>query len=234
MPGKPHEMSQTVTIDAAYTAKMTAPPPSAAELVTLGAHPSTRSGTTTWWFHDPGAEVSEWMSRRELVPHRRLHQMRVALPLAGVTPAVTRAFRPGLDDDGLLVVNNRAFDWHPDQGGWSIDDLRDRMSQSWFDPDGCRILDLDDTGRVDGFCWMKVHDDPPSGEIHVIALDPTLHGRGLGAPLAAAGLDWAARRDIHTGMLYVEEDNVPAVSLYLGMGFSIHHTDLGLIGPSPD
>ena len=66
---------------------------------------------------------------------RLLHQMRVDLPLAGSVLASTRsidvrAFEPGADDDAWLSVNNRAFRWHPDQGGWDRARLTARLAPS--------------------------------------------------------------------------------------------------------
>ena len=34
------------------------------------------------------------------------------------------------DDEAFLAVNNRAFRWHPDQSGWTVDDLRRWAAQS--------------------------------------------------------------------------------------------------------
>ena len=67
--------------------------------------------------------------------------------------------------------------------------------------------------------------DPPMGEIYVIGVDPQFHGRGWGRALTGAGLDWLAHRGLGVGMLYVDADNVAAVSMYRSMGFIDDHVD---------
>lgn len=178
------------------------------------------------------------MAAQGLVRVRLLHQMRRPLPLepslrADIRAVEVRPFRPGDPDDveGFLAVNNRAFHWHPEQGGWDEARLAEPMSQEWFDPEGFLVHDGPD-GRIDGFCWTKVHpagqsspEDPPLGEIFVIAADPSRHGTGLGRALTVAGLDHLAARGLRTAMLYVEADNDAAVGLYEALGFGIHHSD---------
>lgn len=189
------------------------------------------------------------MTALGLVRVRELYQMRRSLPLPGDLVAAVRrievrAFRPGVDDDGFLRVNNRAFSWHPEQSDWGPARLAARMDEPWFDADGFLIHESTDgestdgestdaqsptSARIDGFCWTKVHpatdEDPAFGEIYVIAADPETRGTGLGRALTVAGLQWLADAGLEVAMLYTEADNTPAVSLYQQLGFVVHHSD---------
>ena len=81
---------------------------------------------------------------------RSLYQMRRPLPAEEHSTLKTRPFRPGEDEQAWLEVNNRAFRWHPEQGGWTEETLKAREAQPWFDPDGFLLYELDDgpPGRV--------------------------------------------------------------------------------------
>ena len=155
--------------------------------------------------------------------YRDLWQLRCALPNRD-SGLVTRAFTPD-DLDDFIAVNNRAFHWHPEQGGLTRAAVEATMQEPWFDPDGFRLLHEGD--ELVGFCWTKVHrdTDPNLGEIYVIAIDPSRHGKGLGKPMTLAGLAWLADHGVEHGMLYVESDNDPANATYAAIGFSRHHTD---------
>ncbi len=157
-------------------------------------------------------------------PYRDLWRMQRPLP-ADRSTISTRAFVPGVDDDRFIEVNNRAFHWHPEQGGMTAADLADRMSEDWFDAKGFRLHERD--GRLAGFCWTKVHshETPPGGEIYAIAVDPDFHGQGLGKPMTLAGLDYLADQGLTVGFLYVESDNDPAVATYFSLGFHHHSTN---------
>jgi mycothiol synthase len=181
-----------------------------------------------------GGPVQRWIDAEDeaaaaacaalgLRAERNLWQMRRRLPVPERFEVATRPFRPGQDDEAWLAVNNAAFAWHPEQGGWTLEDLHARLGEPWFDPEGFLLHEAD--GELVGFCWTKVHDrsSPPLGEIFVIGVDPRAHGRGLGRALTLAGLEHLhRRRGMEWAMLYVDAANHAAVSLYRDLGFEVH------------
>ena len=142
---------------------------------------SRGGGSTQLWIEaaDEAADLAAAAAGFE--PYRDLLQMRCPLPAAPSTLPV-RAFTDA-DADAFLAVNNRAFHWHPEQGGWSLADLRERQAEPGYDASGFLVYEVD--GQMLGFCWTKIHadHDPPLGEIYAIGVDPSAHGRGIGGPL---------------------------------------------------
>ena len=128
-----------------------------------------------------------------------------------------RTFVPGRDEDEWLALNARAFAKHPEQGGWTRHDLELREREPWFDPAGFFIASKD--GVMTGFHWTKVH-EPELGEVYVVGVDPAEQGSGLGRALTLAGLRYLRDRGVAEGMLYVDEDNVPAIRMYEALGFT--------------
>jgi len=165
---------------------------------------------------------------------REVVQLRVALPIPGDHPVrataptiAGRPFDPTVDVDRWVATNNRAFAWHPDQADRTAEQLRRQLAEPWVDLAGFVVLDDPDRpDRLAGSCWTRVHQptdtEPALGEIFVIVVDPSLHGRGLGAALVLAGLDHLAERGLAIGMLYVEADNGAARHLYERLGFVVH------------
>ena len=100
---------------------------------------------------DPATCEDETLAREAgLVLVREVRQLRRPLPADPPPPLGVRPFRPGPDDEAFLEVNNRAFAWHPDQSGWTVEDLRQHEAEAWFDPDGFLLHERD--GRLAGFC----------------------------------------------------------------------------------
>lgn len=183
-----------------------------------------------------------WQMRRSLV---------TPLPDAPLPEGVRlRSFLPGIDDDAWLAVNAAAFQDLPDQGGWSLDDLRRRLAEDWFDPSGF-IVATTDEGGIAGFHWTKVHgsdhaggDDDHArlhaegvehahdhghvelGEVYVIGVAPAWQGTGLGRALLIAGLRHLASRGLPQAMLYVDAANTAAIGLYSSLGFTHWDTDV--------
>lgn len=203
--------------------------------VALNSAADSGGSEVVWLVQGPTAQHELIASVRGLAPDRHLHQMRRAIPTGLPFQIATREFDPARDVNSWVAVNARAFAWNPEQGGWTAESLRARMSEPWFDPAGFLIHERD--GRLAGFCWTKVHPGTANslalGEIYVVAVDPDFHGFGLGRDLTLAGLEHLAGRGIRTGMLYVDGDNVAAIRVYDRLGFVIHRTDSMFRGTLP-
>jgi mycothiol synthase len=196
----------------------------------LGGIAGAGGGPVHLWAHHATGAHGDLAEAVGLKWSRDLWQMRRPLPVAEPFAIETRPFVVGQDEEAWVRVNNRAFAWHPEQSGWTVDELVRHESEDWFDPEGFLVHEWH--GRMAGFCWTKVHarHDPPLGEIYVVAVDPQAAGLGLGRKLTLAGLDHMARRGIEVGMLYVDATNEPAVRLYERLGFTVHHVDRAYTG----
>jgi mycothiol synthase len=196
----------------------------------LAAAAAVGGGPVQIWVSKPTEASDAVAAGAGLERGRDLLQLRRSLPVGEAYDLDVRPFVPGRDEDAWLEVNNRAFGWHPEQGGWDRATIEGREAEPWFDPAG--FLLHEEEGRLAGFCWTKVHSshEPPLGEIYVIAVDPDFAGRGLGRRLTLAGLDHLTRVGLRVGMLYVDATNKPALRLYEQLGFSLHHIDRAYVG----
>ena len=181
-----------------------------------------------WAYHVAVADVLQQMGFRT---ERQLLQMRRSLPPGpSIDPPPglrLDPFRPGLDEQSWLEVNNRAFANHPENGDWTLEILAERTRQPWFDAAG--LLMAWQNRELVGFCWTKLHAGG-LGEIYIIAVDPPHQGRSLGRWLALEGLwDLQRRQGASSAMLYVDADNSPAVGLYGRLGFQLDHIDRSFV-----
>lgn len=190
-------------------------------------HLSGSPGALRLWAHGdlpPAQGLARrlgWSRDRELLQLHRPLDGSVTAPdyPAGVT---VRTFEVGRDEQAWLDVNARAFADHPEQGRVTMDDLRHREQEPWFDPSGFFLAERDDD--LLGFHWTKVHRDSGGdrayGEVYVVGVDPDAQGLGLGRRLTATGLAHLADLGLREVRLYVDGDNGPAVAVYERLGFT--------------
>ncbi|MGB3520353.1 MAG: mycothiol synthase, partial [Mycobacterium sp.] len=192
-------------------------------------------GGARFWAHGTLPAAQSTAEALGLATVRELLQMRRSLrgvPEPTVPSGVTIRTYAGPDDDAeLLRVNNAAFSWHPEQGGWTAEDLAQRRAEAWFDPAGL-FLAFDGPVLL-GFHWTKIHTGKPgaerAGEVYVVGVDPAAQGRGLGRVLTEIGLVYLADRLADVAepivLLYVEADNTAALRTYQQLGFDVHSVD---------
>lgn len=181
------------------------------------------------WAHGDLPAARAFASAAGLVVVRELWKLRLVLADRPATarrepaPGTTlRAFVPGRDEEAWQRVNARAFAHHPEQGRLTVDDVRAREREPWFDPAGFLLAERD--GVLVGSIWTKVHPAgteaaEPVGEIYAVGVDPDAQGTGLGGALTSAGLDHLAARGLSTVVLYTDADNTAAVRTYVAQGF---------------
>jgi mycothiol synthase len=191
-------------------------------------------GRSRFWAHGTLPAAEALAASVGLVPVRRLMQMRRSLrdvpsadPEAGIE---IRTYAGPSDDAELLRVNNAAFSWHPEQGGWTGADIAERRAEAWFDPEGIFLAFEPGSPKLLGFHWTKVHlDHEGLGEVYIVGVDPAAQGSGLGRLLTVVGVEHLARRlgsaPDPVVMLYVESDNTAAVRTYERLGFTVFSTD---------
>jgi mycothiol synthase len=184
-----------------------------------------------------GTEISVWAfgnhpaaqalaTNNGLVPARTLLEMeRPLTDLLSVDPAPGVTLRTYSDSDleSLHALNAAAFHDHPEQGRLTLDDLRLRMSEEWFDPAGLFLAELG--GQPVGFHWTK-RESATDGEVYVIGVVPSAAGKGVGKTLLWAGLRHLADIGCTRVNLFVDLGNTAAIELYERAGFSVARTDI--------
>ena len=181
------------------------------------------------WSHGDHPAAKHLAQKHGLSRDRVLYQMRTdtglsldSLPETQAPEGVEiRSFAPG-DEDGWLSVNNAAFDWHPEQGGQTRDDIDAVVTAADFDPNTFVIAARDE--EVIGFHQTKITDTDDEGrlgEVYVVGVDPRIHAKGVGKALTIEGMRRMVAAGAETIELYVESDNAPALGLYERLGFHV-------------
>lgn len=186
------------------------------------------------WSHADHPAAAKIAARLGIPRERELRIMSrpTSLPLA--EPVVPdgvriRTFEPS-DEAALLEINAHAFATHPEQGHMTSEDFRERVNEPWFNAEGLFLAVPDDPTDTSilGFHWTKVHvdEDPPYGEVYVVATSPKAAGRGLGNLLTNVGLRHLAAQGLDEVILYVDGDNLNALAVYDRQGFTTLRTEV--------
>lgn len=182
------------------------------------------------WSHRDHPAAARIAAHRNLARVRELLIMRLDNDVPLAEPrwrdgTSVRAFVPGQDEAAMVAVNKRAFDWHPEQGMLTEADVVATERESWFDPSGFFLATDNNSDKIIGFHWTKVHGDN-TGEVYVVGVDPDAQGGGLGTALTLVGLHYLRERGVDDIILYVESDNKPAVAVYTRLGFTLAYTNV--------
>ena len=186
------------------------------------------------WSHGENAlarNLAQSVGKKET---RTLLQMRRSLLSAIENPLipsdyVISSYNPERDAESWLRANYEIFKEHPEQGNWTMRDFAIRMKEDWFDPNGFFILRYQN--EIAGFAWTKVHqhshtpDHSPLGEIYVLGVMPEHRGKSLGKSLTLHSLTYLRSLGLLEAMLYVNQEDKVALSLYEACGFRMWDVD---------
>ena len=198
------------------------------ELVTQRA---AEGQTITAWTHGDHPAARGLAASVGLEPVRILYRMVLEIDRESFGDAGTpseysiRTFVPGDDDAAWLALNATAFADHPEQGQLTQTDLDARKAEEWFDPAGFFIAE-DASGTPVGFHWTKTPVGSAAGEIYAVGVHPETQGTGLGKALTIHGMNHLATSGLEKIVLYVDDENRPAVNLYTSLGFGVENTDV--------
>jgi mycothiol synthase len=195
-------------------------------------------GDLLLWAHGDHPAARALAASHNLTAVRELLHMRADLSDTASstgTPSTSTAssditpFRVGQDDDEWVALNARAFEHHAEQGSVTRTDLNELTGEAWFNADDFLLL-RDDSTRIVGYCWLKI--EGAAGEFYVVGIDPDRQGEGFGRRLTVAGLARLRERGVTDAHLYVEGDNLAAVSLYQSLGFARDAVDIQYLAPA--
>lgn len=193
----------------------------------------TRDPATAFWAHGNLPAAQATATSAGLTQSRELlHMVRPPSPAPDLAtvPALSYAdaVASGGGDEFLatwLALNARAFADHPEQGSWTMTDLRARLFESWFDPALLWLVEPEVAipgPSAAASIWIKP--TPEGKEIYVLAVDPDHAGRGLGTKMLGHALRAIGPNDVVD--LYVDGDNAAARRLYERVGFVIQTRDV--------
>lgn len=100
--------------------------------------------------------------------------------------------------------------------GMSIERRKERWESTFAER---KSFVVEYEGDVAGFIGVSSTEDPETGEVQMIYLDPRFYRKGLGESLMGTGEDELRRMGFENAILWVFADNVAARRFYEAMGW---------------
>ena len=137
---------------------------------------------------------------------------------AGAAGDGVRTFVVGQDEEAWVELNAKAFADHPEQGRLTVQDMRERQAEDWFDPEMLWLAhEADRPEALLASMWVKREGD--NAEIYALGVAPEAQGRGLGGRLTQIALVGMIARGVRRTNLYVEGANAAAIRTYRRSGY---------------
>jgi mycothiol synthase len=88
-----------------------------------------------------------------------------------------------------------------------------------YNPDNLLLIYEDTTPVAAAAAWHTLSEAKKTGLVHMLGVDRNYQGRGLGRVMLLLVLHLLKERGFHRVMAITEDFRIPAVSLYLSLGF---------------
>jgi len=88
-----------------------------------------------------------------------------------------------------------------------------------YNPDNLLLIYEDTTPIAAAAAWQTLLGSRKMGLVHMVGVDRKYQGRGLGRIITLLVLRWLKERGFHSVMAATEDFRIPALSLYLSLGF---------------
>ena len=140
-----------------------------------------------------------------------------------LTPAGVSHFVSG-EEELLARLQNRIF-----EGSWGFCPNSTEDIRYYLDLTGCKIedvLSLKTDDSLIGYSWFHVlpwKSTERKMRIHMFGVDPVFRGKGWGNRLLQTTVKRIYEAGAKTIELTVDSENIPAVSLYESLGFSLRN-----------
>lgn len=126
-----------------------------------------------------------------------------------------RAFRTE-DEAAWEALVGDAFEIEDREGYF---DRRMRHDPDYFDPESILMVWRDDRLIATASAWWRSEFGPEVGYLHMVAVDASERGRGLGYQISLACLYKMAADGRASAVLRTDVKRLPAINIYLKLGF---------------